>query len=679
MCHQNVSCTLNPRVNFITGVNGSGKSAILTAIVVCFGASARSTSRAKALKDFIRKTHGGSAHVSVTLQNVGPEAFRPEVYGRQGQSVLSGGGAAAQTAKGKAAAKRRRKNDGSTSSSSSSAAGMMTSSAPPTLTIKRTITQSGASNYSLYDTNGTKIKPSQFKYGSAKGEVEAIKDKFNLQVSNPCCVLDQETSKKFLQGDEKEKYEFFANATLIQKMESEFATHARQVDLVESRLTQTKLRVAQLRSEKKKAERTLEDLNEVTNAEQRLADAKGRQAWYEVKVAEIKAQDAEQDLANVGDGSKERDWIAKWAAEELQIADRDRALDMKEGEVKRRLEECAERVAEAQNRLRLTEQKARDFKRRAKKKRTNIAAHRKLIDAEKKKMAAAIEEGRRRAERAAESEKQEVIKRKEKLKRAKEQLSRCKEAVADAKREQREVIAQVLGKEVDEVGGVGGADGFDSGSDEEEGDDGVEQLLAHLERNVTRKKERAQEANAELSRLKTRHAQKDRADRIQYDDDLIKVSKAIKRENLFAGAKRDSVKGPFAQYIKLRKDGSGSASSSSSSSSSAGASVPGGTAKWAYAAELALGGSRTLEYTFLCDNGTDANSLRSLIRRTLPGYAANRFTVIVYSKEAGAQRDFESGISADALPPSGLVTASKIFECKDLWVKNFLTNRYVRA
>ena len=88
----NVSFEAKPgEVTAIVGKNGSGKSAILTAIVVCFGASARSTSRAKALKDFIRKTHGGSAHVSVTLQNVGPEAFRPEVYGRQGQSVLGKG------------------------------------------------------------------------------------------------------------------------------------------------------------------------------------------------------------------------------------------------------------------------------------------------------------------------------------------------------------------------------------------------------------------------------------------------------------------------------------------------------------------------------------------------------------------------------------------------------------
>lgn len=32
---------------------------------------------------------------------------------------------------------------------------------------------------------------------------------FNIQVKNPCCVLTQEESKKFIQGQEKEKYQFF--------------------------------------------------------------------------------------------------------------------------------------------------------------------------------------------------------------------------------------------------------------------------------------------------------------------------------------------------------------------------------------------------------------------------------------------------------------------------------------
>ena len=36
-CHANVTVELNPRLNFITGDNGSGKSSILTAIRLALG------------------------------------------------------------------------------------------------------------------------------------------------------------------------------------------------------------------------------------------------------------------------------------------------------------------------------------------------------------------------------------------------------------------------------------------------------------------------------------------------------------------------------------------------------------------------------------------------------------------------------------------------------------------
>ena len=41
-------------MNFISGRNGSGKSAVLAALQICLGANANSTHRAKKLSDFIR-------------------------------------------------------------------------------------------------------------------------------------------------------------------------------------------------------------------------------------------------------------------------------------------------------------------------------------------------------------------------------------------------------------------------------------------------------------------------------------------------------------------------------------------------------------------------------------------------------------------------------------------------
>jgi chromosome segregation ATPase len=49
MCHASLALDFNPAVNFIVGKNGSGKSAIMTALMVVLGSKATDTSRGKSL------------------------------------------------------------------------------------------------------------------------------------------------------------------------------------------------------------------------------------------------------------------------------------------------------------------------------------------------------------------------------------------------------------------------------------------------------------------------------------------------------------------------------------------------------------------------------------------------------------------------------------------------------
>ncbi|CAG8497689.1 11743_t:CDS:10 [Ambispora leptoticha] len=67
MCHKFVRVKFGPKINFIIGHNGSGKSAILTGITVCLGGKANMTNRATNLKSLIRE---GARH-----------AYRHDVYG----------------------------------------------------------------------------------------------------------------------------------------------------------------------------------------------------------------------------------------------------------------------------------------------------------------------------------------------------------------------------------------------------------------------------------------------------------------------------------------------------------------------------------------------------------------------------------------------------------------------
>ncbi|KAF9221585.1 P-loop containing nucleoside triphosphate hydrolase protein [Gyrodon lividus] len=55
MCHPHLTFTFGPQINFIIGHNGSGKSAVLSAITIALGGKAISTGRGNGLKSFVRE------------------------------------------------------------------------------------------------------------------------------------------------------------------------------------------------------------------------------------------------------------------------------------------------------------------------------------------------------------------------------------------------------------------------------------------------------------------------------------------------------------------------------------------------------------------------------------------------------------------------------------------------
>lgn len=83
MCHRKFSFKLGRHLNFITGRNGSGKSAIAAAIQLCLGSSARHTGRGSNLGKYIREGSEDPAILEVTLLNEGPDAYKPDEYGRR--------------------------------------------------------------------------------------------------------------------------------------------------------------------------------------------------------------------------------------------------------------------------------------------------------------------------------------------------------------------------------------------------------------------------------------------------------------------------------------------------------------------------------------------------------------------------------------------------------------------
>uniref|UniRef100_A0A8C6VT87 Structural maintenance of chromosomes protein 6 n=1 Tax=Naja naja TaxID=35670 RepID=A0A8C6VT87_NAJNA len=167
MCHSMLGpFKFGSNVNFVVGNNGSGKSAVLTALIVGLGGKAIVTNRGSSLKVFV-KDGQSSADVSITLRNRGEDAFKPEQYG-------------------------------------------------DCITINQHITSEGHRSYKLKSNTGNLIS-------SKKEELTAILDHFNIQVDNPVSVLTQEMSKQFLQSkNEGDKYKFFMKATQLEQMKDDY-------------------------------------------------------------------------------------------------------------------------------------------------------------------------------------------------------------------------------------------------------------------------------------------------------------------------------------------------------------------------------------------------------------------------------------------------------------------------
>lgn len=161
MCHSNFQLQLNPRINFISGLNGSGKSAIQTAIVVGFGGRASITDRGSSLKTLI-KFGCSSAVISITIANCEQESdvigpFRPEVYGKE-------------------------------------------------ITVVRTILDSGNNPCKILNEYGKVVR-------GYKNELKKLTLHFNIFVDNPLCVMNQNMVKTFHKSaNSNDKYNLFYRA-----------------------------------------------------------------------------------------------------------------------------------------------------------------------------------------------------------------------------------------------------------------------------------------------------------------------------------------------------------------------------------------------------------------------------------------------------------------------------------
>ncbi|KAI9263239.1 hypothetical protein BDA99DRAFT_438256, partial [Phascolomyces articulosus] len=166
MCHTYLRIDLGPKINFIIGHNGSGKSAIMTALTVALGAKASSTNRGKNLGALIREG-SNAALITVHIINKGPDAFRHDIYG-------------------------------------------------DTIIIDRKILKDGTGSYKIKNKSGMVIS-------NKREELIAICDHLSIQVDNPLIILSQDNAREFLNSSSpKDKYKLFMRGTQLAHLAEDY-------------------------------------------------------------------------------------------------------------------------------------------------------------------------------------------------------------------------------------------------------------------------------------------------------------------------------------------------------------------------------------------------------------------------------------------------------------------------
>lgn len=224
MCHSHLGpFTFGSNVNFIVGNNGSGKSAILTALIVTLGGNAQATNRGSALKGFVKEGEG-SADVSITLRNKGRDAYKPEVYGSS-------------------------------------------------IVVDLKITREGLRTYKLKNKSGHIVS-------TKKEELLSILDNFNVQVNNPVSVLTQEMSKYFLHSKgEGDKYKFFMKATQLEQMREDLFYIKKTKNITEDKVEQYGESLKDLKQTYLEKEDRYKSLASLDEMHTKLEEFRKQMAW----------------------------------------------------------------------------------------------------------------------------------------------------------------------------------------------------------------------------------------------------------------------------------------------------------------------------------------------------------------------------------------------------------------
>lgn len=265
MCHSKLFVTLGPNLNFIVGENGSGKSAILTAITLCLGGKASSTNRGGNMKAFIKEGQN-EARLSVKIKNQGDDAYQHEIYG-------------------------------------------------DTITVERRFKRNGGGGFKTFSAGGALIS-------DKKSEVNDISEYYCLQVDNPLNVLSQDNARQFLnQASAKQKYKFFLQGVQLQQLDDDYRVVEEMVNSSENKEADLETRLEVCKQNYDTAKRTHALYMESENMRQEHHLLRQKILWAQVVEQERKITEYDDKIAEADQLIQESQENVTEKAQELERND----------------------------------------------------------------------------------------------------------------------------------------------------------------------------------------------------------------------------------------------------------------------------------------------------------------------------------------------------------------------
>jgi chromosome segregation ATPase len=245
MCHANLTVKLGPLINFVIGHNGSGKSAVLTALQLCLGGKATSTNRGQNLKSFIR-SGADQATLAVKIKNQGDNAYQADVYG---ESIV----------------------------------------------VERVFSRAGTSGFKLKNQHGRVIS-------TKKSDLEDILDALALQMDNPMNVLTQDMARQFLNSSNSvEKYKFFYQGTHLEQLDSDYRILQESLELNQQQAYNLQASEEDAKAKYHDAEKKAQLAERAASLQEQYAHYSRQMAWVQVETEEKKLASMEEDIRKQDD------------------------------------------------------------------------------------------------------------------------------------------------------------------------------------------------------------------------------------------------------------------------------------------------------------------------------------------------------------------------------------------